>query len=389
LVQENKAAVIGELLRKFDPSYGDEEPIYSREGEWSYERFERWLLRTGIAAWPRLDSGRLDIDSDAFRVMYHQSGIEGLHALRDSLGFIIRATLPIGPDGRNRPSLFPFGTATGRNAHARSIYNVHAGLRSFVVFPPDKIGVYLDWRTQEVGIAAALSGDRALIDAYRGGDVYHSLALLCGLTNDPDPRHWKKHNPDVRQRMKALQLGINYGMGVPSLARGLDRHALVASTIIERHKRTYPTFWRWRANSVQQAMLDRRIESALGWPLRISTSPNPRTLFNFPMQSGGADMLRLAAMRLCEANIVPAMLIHDGILLEVDNTEQIEQAKEIMRVAGKDICDGLEIGVDADQTLTNGTRYRDKRPVAGQMWDTIMSVLKTLNAIPQQADMAA
>jgi hypothetical protein len=100
-------------------------------------------------------------------------------------------------------------------------------------------------------------------------------------------------------------------------------------------------------------------------------------------------MLRLAAMRLCEADIVPAMLIHDGILLEVDNTEQIKQAKEIMRVAGKDICDGLEIGVDVDQTLTNGTRYRDKRPVAGQMWDTIMSVLKTLNAIPQQTDMAA
>ena len=388
LVQENKTAVIGELLRRFDPSYSDDEPIYSREGKWSYERFERWLLRASIAAWPRLDSGRLDIDSDAFRAMYHQPGIEGLHALRDSLGFIIKAKLPIGPDGRNRPSLFPFGTATGRNAHARSIYNVHAGLRSFIVFPPDKIGVYLDWRTQEVGIAAALSGDQALIDAYCGGDVYHSLALVCGLTNDPDPGHWKEQNPDVRQRMKALQLGINYGMGVPSLARGLDRHPLVASTIIERHKRTYSTFWRWRANSVQQAMLDRRMESVLGWPLRISTSPNQRTLFNFPMQSGGADMLRLAATRLCEAGIVPAMLVHDGILLEVNNNEQIEQAKEIMRVAGKDICDGLEIGVDIDQRRTNGARYRDKRPVAVQMWNTIMDVLKTLKAIPQQSDMA-
>ena len=54
--------------------------------------------------------------SDAFRLMYHVPGIEGLHALRDSLGFIVKARLPIGKDGRNRPSLFPFGTATGRNA---------------------------------------------------------------------------------------------------------------------------------------------------------------------------------------------------------------------------------------------------------------------------------
>ena len=91
LVQENKAAVIGELLRQFDPSYGSEYPIYTPEGEWSYERFERWLVYAGVAAWPRLDSGRLDIDSDAFRLMYHVPGIEALHALRDSLGFIVKA----------------------------------------------------------------------------------------------------------------------------------------------------------------------------------------------------------------------------------------------------------------------------------------------------------
>ena len=36
LVQENKAAVIGELLRRFDPSHGDDDPIYTSDGEWSY-----------------------------------------------------------------------------------------------------------------------------------------------------------------------------------------------------------------------------------------------------------------------------------------------------------------------------------------------------------------
>jgi hypothetical protein len=78
------------------------------------ERFEQWLIYAGIVAWPRLDSGRLDLSSDAFRLMYHVPGIEGLHALRDSLGFIVKVRLPIGKDGRNRPSLFPFGTATGK-----------------------------------------------------------------------------------------------------------------------------------------------------------------------------------------------------------------------------------------------------------------------------------
>ena len=67
-------------------------------------------------------------------MMSHYPGVAGIYALREVLSFI---RSPIGRDGRNRPSLMPFGTATGRNAHSKSIYNTHAGLRSFMVFPPD------------------------------------------------------------------------------------------------------------------------------------------------------------------------------------------------------------------------------------------------------------
>jgi DNA polymerase-1 len=380
LVQENKPAVIDALLRKFDPSYGSENPIYTPEGRTSYDQFERWLISVGVTAWPRLESGRLNLDSDAFRLMYHVPGIERLHALKDSIGFIVRARLPIGRDGRNRPSLFPFGTATGRNAHAKSLYNAHAGMRSFMVFPTD--AVYLDWRTQEVGIAAALSGDQAYMANYSGGDVYHALALLCGLTSDRDLKRWKKDNPDMRQRMKSLQLAINYGMGVPSLAKGLNRHPAIASAIIERHRQAHSCLWHWREDVVQTAMLNRRIETVFGWPLYLSHSPNKRTLYNFPMQGNGAEMLRLAAWHLCEAGIVPSMLVHDGILIEVRNKEQIAQAIDIMKVAGRDVCGGFEIGVDIDQELKAGARYRDKRQVAKDMWDTMMSALQDVGAVP-------
>jgi hypothetical protein len=383
LVQENKAAVVRSLIAQYDPSYGQDETIYTPDGQWSYERYERYLLSSGIKQWPRLASGRLDIDGDAFRLMYHEPGIEALHALRDSLNVVLKAKLPIGRDGRNRPSLFPFCTATGRNAHSKSLYNNHASMRSFMVFPPDTIGVYLDWRTQEVGIAAALSGDQRLIDAYQTGDVYHALALACGFTDDRDPQHWKKTDPEMRNRMKRLQLAINYGMGVPSLAKGLNSHPLIASNIIEKHRREYPPFWKWREEMAKEAMVRREMRSVFGWPLRISTSPNKRTLYNFPMQSNGAEMLRLAACRMCEAGIIPCMLIHDGLLLEARDMEQVEQAMEIMRAAGRDVCDGLEIGVDTDQELHNGARYRDKRPVAQKMWATMMRTLQEIGALPQ------
>jgi DNA polymerase I len=208
-VQENKEAVIIHLLRTFDPSYGSDFPIYTPQGEWSYTRFEAWLASTGVTAWPRLPSGALDIDRDAFRLMYHLPGIPELHALRDSLGVLVRARLPIGRDGRNRPSLFPFCTATGRNAHSKSLFNCHAGLRSFMQFDEGVTAVYFDWRTQEVGVAAARSGDKALMRDYADGDIYDALAKMIGLTADSDRVRWKRDNPAQRQRMKALQLAIS------------------------------------------------------------------------------------------------------------------------------------------------------------------------------------
>jgi hypothetical protein len=131
------------------------------------------------------------------------------------------------------------------------------------------------------------------------------------------------------------------------------------------------------------------MESVLGWPLYVSTSPNKRTLYNFPMQSNGAEMLRLAGWRMCEAGIVPCMLIHDGVLLEARSKEGVAHAIEIMRAAGRDICNGLEVGVDIDQMLEHGARYQDKRPVAKQMWATIMGVLKEIGAAPNILGRAA
>ena len=210
---------------------------------------------------------------------------------------------------------------------------------------------------------------------------------MCGLTAESDVKTWKRNNTGQRQQMKALQLGISYGMGVRSLARGLNCHSLIASEVIIRHQQKFPRFWQWRAETAQRAMLERHIESEFdGWPLHISNSPNQRSLYNFPMQSGGAEMLRLAACRLCDAGLVPSMLVHDGILLELQRPEQVEQAIAIMRQAGAEVCGGLEIGVDIDQRLERGARYRDKRDVARKMWDTIMDVLVEIGALPKTTE---
>jgi hypothetical protein len=82
---------------------------------------------------------------------------------------------------------------------------------------------------------------------------------------------------------------------------------------------------------------------------------------------------------------VPVMLIHDGILRELGNEDQIMQAIEIMRWAGREVCNGFEIGVDIDQKLEHGARYQDRCPFARKMWATMMDALATVKAVPRKA----
>ena len=96
-------------------------------------------------------------------------------------------------------------------------------------------------------------------------------------------------------------------------------------------------------------------------------------------------MLRLATNRLCDAGLVPSMLVHDGILFELDTEEQVQHAIEIMRIAGTEVCGGLEIGVDVDQRLIGGARYQDKRPVAKHMWEVVVDVLRKIGALSAEA----
>ena len=365
-VQENKAAVIGELLRRFDPSYGTEDPIYTPDGEWSYERFERWLASIGVhgLAAPRQRPARhrrrrlpADVHSSPVSRSSRAPRQPGRDRARQATDRPRRpqSAIAVPVRHRHRPQ---------RARQESCTTPTPACGRSWFSRPARSASIWIGERKRSA-LPPPYPVTKRLMANYAGGDVYYDLARLCGLTDDPDQKHWKACNPDQRQRMKPLQLAINYGMGVPSLAKGLDRHPLIASEIIEHHRRTYPRFWEWRAEHgrARDARPHDRARCSVG-RCASAIQPNKRTLYNFPMQSGGAEMLRLAAWRLCEAGIVPIMLVHDGILLEVQDQEQIDHAIEIMRAAGRDVCGGFEIGVDVDQKLEGGARYRDKRAVA-------------------------
>jgi hypothetical protein len=86
--------------------------------------------------------------------------------------------LEIGKDGRNRFWLNPFGTKTGRNNPStnKALFGLPHTMRSFMKPGPGMALAQVDYGSQEIGIAAALSRDPVLMADYLQGDVYRAFA---------------------------------------------------------------------------------------------------------------------------------------------------------------------------------------------------------------------
>ena len=346
------------------------------------DRFERFLAENDIA-WPRLESGALSLDDQTFRQqakLYPK--IAPLRQLRQTLGQLRLNELSVGDDGRNRTLLSPLRSKTGRNqpSNSKFIFGAPAWLRGLIKPPPGHGLAYLDWKSQEIAIAAALSGDENLRAAYETGDPYMSFAIQAGLAPNGAT---KQSHEDVRNRCKAIVLGVQYGMSAKSIAHNSGLHVAEARELLLRHKETFHIFWEWANQNVQTALIGQTLFSRYGWPLHVDvgTKLNDRSFLNWPMQANGAEMMRFACMMATEAGLKLCAPIHDGLLLEVpiDKLEQqIDQLKAIMTEASELVLgDGFVCGVDVEVTKYP-ERFIDRRGIG--MWERVTKLAEELEA---------
>jgi hypothetical protein len=356
------------LIADIDRHYG----IYDGE-TFKSERFAAWLARHRIP-WPFYPSGQPMLEARLFRDMSNAyPELAPLHQLRQSLGKMRLTGLSVGSDGRNRCPLHPFRTVTGRNqpSNARFIFGPATWMRSLIRPPLGHGIVYADWSGQEYAIAAALSGDVNMTASYVSGDPYLDFGRRAGRA--PTDATADTH-PLLRGQCKIVCLGTLYGMTAYGSALRLDIATAEARVLHQAHHATYPRFWRWSDDVIAHAMLSNRIESKYGWPLLVTAATKPNTVRNFPPQSNGAEILRIAAIAATEAGleVVP---IHDAFMLTspLDRLERdVNNLREIMRHAGVVVTGGLEIRTDV-KVVRYPDRYVDPR--GAEMWGRVLSLL--------------
>ncbi len=341
----------------------------------SAARFADWLIKNSIP-WPRLESGALDLSDNTFRQMARTyTAVAPLRELRHTLGEMrLFDDLAVGSDGRNRCLLSAFRSITGRNqpSNARFIFGPSTWLRGLIQPAPGRALAYIDWSQQEFGIAAALSGDKAMQAAYSSGDPYLTFAKQAGAV--PADATKESHKAE-RELFKVCALATQYGMGPQSLARSLDQPECLARQLLQLHRQTYPAFWRWSEGAINHAMLRGWLWTVFGWRVHVGSKANPRSLGNFPCQANGAEMLRLACCLATEAGIEVCAPVHDAILIEADERlieASVEITQDKMIEASRIVLSGFELRSDA-KIVRHPDRYSDPR--GERMWETVTRLL--------------
>jgi DNA polymerase family A len=327
---------------------------------WNEKGFQALVYRLGLQdVWPRTELGKLrtsDSDKGAdeekvFKTMAQQCPyFEPLRVARKTLTNIRKFDLPVGADGRLRYNPMPWASLSGRNQPRQgNIFGLPKWARRLIRPEPGAALAYIDLRACEFGIAAGLSQDPEMLESYvSSADVYLRLAHLAGAVPKSATRD---SHPHERALYKVAQLAASYGQTPYGLAKSTGCSIQKARIVHENLRKVYQRYFRWIDHEAIKAEVRKRMESPLGWSVPVHAQTVPNFLFNFPIQSAGADILRAATTLMLDEGVRILALVHDAVLIE-DSIQSIEQSVKVVqdcwRRAAASILNGLELDSDVE-----------------------------------------
>jgi DNA polymerase I len=188
-----------------------------------------------------------------------------------------------------------------------------------------------DYSQIELRILAHLSGDAAMVEAFRAGEDIHrrTAAALFGVMP-------ALVTGEMRRRAKAVNFGIVYGMGPQRLAREQGVPLKEAETFIREYFARFPRVKAWIDATIAEAESEGRVRTLFGrvryFPEMRSADRNARqqavrAAINTPIQGTAADLIKKAMVdlhrRLQGGNGAVRLLlqVHDELVLEAPRAE--------------------------------------------------------------------
>ncbi|MCX6891793.1 MAG: DNA polymerase I [Verrucomicrobia bacterium] len=233
-------------------------------------------------------------------------------------------------------------TSTGRlNSQNPNLQNIpirtERGQEIRKAFVPRDAGHRLlsaDYSQIELRIVAAVSGESAMIEAFKAGADIHTATAARVFGVFPE-----LVTPEMRRKAKMVNFGIIYGISAFGLSQRLGIPRAEAGDIIGEYFRQFPGIRRYMDDTIALAQTRGYVETVTGRRryLRDICSANnsirgaaERNAINAPIQGTAADMIKLAMVsihrEMVRRQLKTRMLlqVHDEMVFDLYLPEQEE-----------------------------------------------------------------
>ncbi len=272
--------------------------------------------------------------------------------------------------GRVHASFNQTGTATGRlSSSDPNLQNIPVRTdlgrrirRAFTAGPDSKL-IAADYSQIELRIAAHLSGDAALKEAFEKGDDIHNFVAreIFGVSSDDV-------TPQMRRTAKAVNFGIIYGQSPYGLSRQLGVPVGEAAEFIKSYFERYPGVEDYITRTLDAAGKEGYVKTIMGRRRYINgiEAKSPRNLnsaermaINTTIQGSAADLIKLAMLaidRRHRQDALPVMMImqiHDELVLECP----ISLVAQECAAVEKDMAEALRLDVPIVVNIATGDNW--------------------------------
>ncbi len=263
-------------------------------------------------------------------------------------------------------------TATGRlssvNPNLQNIpvrTELGREIRAAFVATPGATLLSADYSQIELRLLAHFSGDPLLVRAYENNDDIHTLTASEVFGVAPDAM-----DKETRNRAKAVNFGIVYGISPFGLAAQLGIPQVEARAYIDRYFARYQGVKEFIEKMLEAARREGSVRTLFGRmrPIPDIESRNQnqrgfaeRTAVNTPLQGTAADLIKLAMIaidrKLTERKLRTRMVlqVHDELVFEVAAGEEAE-IEALVRAEMEGVAQ-LKVPLVAD--LAFGPNWRD------------------------------
>ncbi|MGB1075520.1 MAG: DNA polymerase I [Flavobacteriales bacterium] len=232
--------------------------------------------------------------------------------------------------------------------------------KAFVPGDKDRVLLAADYSQVELRIAAALSQDPGLIEAFVSGEDIHAAtaAKVFGVALEEVTR-------EQRSQAKAVNFGILYGQGAFGLANTLGISRREAKSIIDAYFAQFSALQSFTADAVERVRETGYAETVLG---RRRLLPDihsnnatvrafaERNAVNAPIQGSAADIIKVAMVQIDEAlkasHLKSRMImqVHDELVFDVPR----EEVHQLMPLIQKHMEEAVRLDVPLVVEMSTG-----------------------------------